>query len=390
MFNQRNLQDDFSYINRYVTKVYEGFFKKFVMKTFFYFFVIIFLSLLTACKEKFVIENCETFIIEENIKSNTFNWPNSIRINDCIRLETNEKSLLGSIQKVVIEDNKIFIQDRKNKSLKVFSEQGDFLFDIGSQGQGPGEYSELRDFCLNLKQAEVFILDYGKILSYDIKTGNFLKKIDLDKNINPMRFYWNNTDLFYLWEGNSDKDKSTLLQWNTKRIVKGFLPYRNYIFETERFRRNGDSCLVSPPNGDFHIYEIVKDRFYPKYYIDFGKLALPNSELITRENANEIYKSSYIHSITDVWETNQWLFLYVIGNQCYHKVLINKKSKEVISGKTDFSLNPFRVVYARNDEFYVLAEPAHVLESSKESIVYSLKDLNLNESDNPVIIKLSL
>jgi hypothetical protein len=298
---------------------------------------------------------------------------------------------VGIAQKVMIEDNKIFILDRKDNRLKVFSEQGDFLFKIGCQGQGPGEYTELRDFCFNLERNEIFILDFKKILSYDIKTGKFIKKIELNEDLNPVRFYYTHPDLFYLWEGNEDMHTPILLQWNTKRIVKRFLPYKNYIHETERFRRNGDSCLLSPPNGDFHIYEIARDRFYPKYYIDFGKRALPNSVLMTRENAEETFqKSPYLFLITDVLETSQWLYLLVIGNGSYHEVLIDKESKEVISGKSNFSGDFMRIIYTKNDEFYALIEPSQMLELSKESIWHALLDVRLDESDNPLIIQFRL
>jgi hypothetical protein len=361
------------------------------MKTLFYCFSgVILISLLTTCKEESTHEDCKTFVIEESIKDKTFNWPNSIRINECIRLETNEESILGNAWKVIIEDRKIFIFDRKDVSLKVFSEQGDFLFKIGNLGPGPGEYTELRDFCLGMEQNEVFILDYRKILCYNINSGKFIREIKLDSEINPMRFYWSNAGLFYLWTGNEKKGRHTLLLFDEKKIVKAFLPYKNRIMENERFTKNGDLCLLTPPDGDFHIYEIAKDEFYAKYYIDFGKLALPKSTIITRENAQEIDNSSYFNRITGVWETDQWLYLLAKRNLEYHEVLINKETKKILSGTFNLLMNPLSVIYTKDNEFYALVEPSQILESSKESILHTLLDLKLDELDNPVIIKFSL
>jgi hypothetical protein len=108
------------------------------------------------------------------------------------------------------------------------------------------------------------------------------------------------------------------------------------------------------------------------------------------ENANKIDNRTYFNRITDVWETDQWLYLLVKRNSKYHEVLINKETEKILSGTPNLSMNALRVIYTKDNEFYALIEPSQILESLKESILHPLLNLKLDELDNPVIIKFSL
>jgi hypothetical protein len=353
---------------------------------------LVIMLLFTCCKKNQAIEDADTFVIEQNIENKLFDWPKSLKINELIPLETNDECLIGSANKIVMDKDKIYILDKKSKSLLVFSERGRFLFKINAHGNGPEEYLEIRDFCFNFIDNEILILDYKKILSFDMATGKFIKKINLNNDdINPMQFLFVDKDLYYLWNGNTgNKDKQSLFLWDTKRI-KGILPLKNHIVDSERFIGwNGDSCVFLPPCGDFHIYEIEKDKLKIKYYIDFGKLALPETQLITRENLDEMDNNSYFKRICNVRETSKWMYLLAVGpNAKYHEILINKESKEVISGKFNFQ-NSFHIVYADDNAFYASSDPIYILEAHKESMLSQFSNMEINEFDNPVIIKFTL
>jgi hypothetical protein len=310
---------------------------------------------------------------------------------DAIPLETNDESILGAIKKTIVENERIYILDSKTKSLKVFSNNGKFLFNIGSWGQGPGEYKEIRDFCVNQSAKKIYILDFTAVLCYNIENGNFIEKISIDKAINPVRFYCDSS-FFYFWEGNTQKGKPVLLQYKKdgKKRINKYLPYGNYIVENERFICNGDSCLVTPPNGDFFIYEICDNKFISKYLIDFGKLALPKSSVIDMKNCDEIDENLYFNQITDVRETDKWLYVLVVGpNAKYYQILIDKVSRQIISGRPNYLKDAFRIVYVKENVFYAIAESSHILSAQKNSIIYHLSD-SIKEDDNPVLFKFKI
>ncbi|WP_186756045.1 6-bladed beta-propeller [Echinicola salinicaeni] len=81
-----------------------------------------------------------------------------------IQLETKKEALLGHIFRVKQYDDKLFIPDR-NKVL-VFDLEGKFLYQIGIQGEGPGEYRGVSSFALDPNTGNVYIASDIRILVY--------------------------------------------------------------------------------------------------------------------------------------------------------------------------------------------------------------------------------
>ena len=94
-----------------------------------------------------------------------------------IRLETKTDCLLDEIiSKVEIFNNRVFIFStlKMMNAVYCFDLQGKFLFQVGSKGQGPGEYISLIDFVLDKENKCLWLGDsFNKILKYDLD-GNFI------------------------------------------------------------------------------------------------------------------------------------------------------------------------------------------------------------------------
>jgi hypothetical protein len=96
-----------------------------------------------------------------------------------IELELTDESVINPdyIQRVIISENEVFIATLDR--LFVFNKAGKFIRTIGSQGQGPGEYTKIHHLALDKKNKRLLITSYsGKIISYDLN-GNFLKEKSL-------------------------------------------------------------------------------------------------------------------------------------------------------------------------------------------------------------------
>ncbi|MCQ4875339.1 MULTISPECIES: 6-bladed beta-propeller [Odoribacteraceae] len=91
-----------------------------------------------------------------------------------IPLETSSKSLIGEVDKIMIQDSFVYLLDvNKAKSLLVFNlNSGKFLRKIGNYGKSNSEYIEPTDFTVDGNH--VIILDNRstKLLIFDIE-GNF-------------------------------------------------------------------------------------------------------------------------------------------------------------------------------------------------------------------------
>ncbi|MDR2423311.1 MAG: 6-bladed beta-propeller [Prevotellaceae bacterium] len=99
-----------------------------------------------------------------------------------IILDDDEYAVIGHIDQLQVFENYLFIMDgRKAKKLFIYNKEGKFVRQIGSQGQGPGEYTDLYDFCLDTKKREIYILDIsGKVLKYNFDDGKFIKSLNFD------------------------------------------------------------------------------------------------------------------------------------------------------------------------------------------------------------------
>ncbi|EPR66512.1 6-bladed beta-propeller [Cyclobacterium qasimii] len=136
--------------------------------------------LVVSCKES-VKEEIETNPLELSIAMEEIQPAYDFSKSELIPLESNDLSLVGAIDKMIVEKDKIFLLDKEiTKSVFCFSTVGKFLFKINNIGEGEGKFS--KPFDLNLFNESIQILDViqRKILVFDLK-GNF-------KNEKPVPF----------------------------------------------------------------------------------------------------------------------------------------------------------------------------------------------------------
>ena len=92
---------------------------------------------------------------------------------DKISLELTDESLLSLINKVIYHGDRLIIYDSYGPRVLLFDSQGKFIRQIGSKGQGPGEYIYISDVAFDISENIVFISSGFKILSYNLD-GAFL------------------------------------------------------------------------------------------------------------------------------------------------------------------------------------------------------------------------
>ena len=114
--------------------------------------------------------------------------------------------MISYIFTIKIADSLIYINNNR-KQLLVFEKNGKFKYQIGSQGEGPGEYLEINDYIINKDNIE--LLDFKKILTYSL-TGEYLETKNFDLLNDTV--YCNAEDFchsplggYYFWGGTSGK-----------------------------------------------------------------------------------------------------------------------------------------------------------------------------------------
>jgi hypothetical protein len=75
-------------------------------------------------------------------------------------LETNKASIIGSIDKVIVDGEYIFILDRTlSSTLFMFSKNGKYITKITKIGEGPNEIIHPYDFDVDRKNKQVIVYD---------------------------------------------------------------------------------------------------------------------------------------------------------------------------------------------------------------------------------------
>ena len=94
---------------------------------------------------------------------------------EIIKLETSDKSLINPdiITRIIESDNEVIIT-QTNKIL-VFNKDGRFIRNIGSRGQGPGEFNYIQNATFDKENKHLYVISGRKIICYELN-GKLLKE----------------------------------------------------------------------------------------------------------------------------------------------------------------------------------------------------------------------
>jgi len=167
------------------------------------------LLLAVSCKESVKTE-IVTAPVELTIETEAIRPAYGFSKSELIPLELNDLSLVGTIDKLIVNNDMIFILDKEiTKSVFCFSTAGNFLFKINSIGEGEGNFSKPYD--LNLLNESLYVLDIlqRKIMVFDLE-GNFKHEKPVPFEEPVVKFFPINQDLTaYHMDGRSYGSEET-------------------------------------------------------------------------------------------------------------------------------------------------------------------------------------
>lgn len=208
---------------------------------------------------------------------------------EVVQLENTDGALMKS-GPTTISNNYIGIHNFNDTPYKLFNRKGKFIRDIGSFGQGPGEYQMLYDDQIDEKNDRIYLLPWTtrKILVYDLK-GNYLNEIPLPymvskgqifvdtshKQVSIINISFNNTDNPVAWlqdfEGNIiHVIKASYLQQEPD--------YSNEITSNKSGNSKIGDFYISPvlPTVDsLYYYHSSENRFHPVFTATYGSDIIP-------------------------------------------------------------------------------------------------------------------
>jgi hypothetical protein len=149
-------------------------------------------------------------------------------------LEVTPNSLLRSIYKLCVMDELLIIMDINPVSILVFNRDGKFQHRIGNRGQGPGEYIDIADFCIDTVSKTIYLSDFyaKKIHQYDLYSGKYLKSIRLSTAITNWYIYCHENELYISGKDFSNKSEEGFLlhkiDINTGKSSNAWFDFRDY------------------------------------------------------------------------------------------------------------------------------------------------------------------
>lgn len=219
---------------------------------------------------------------------------------DIVSLEMTDKSLIGDIQDVIVDDNNIFIVDYRS-GISRFNREGVFLNNVGKKGHGPGEYNYIKNIQLDSGKQLVYLYDSVEdvIFKYNYDgtfvttvcrglndivsglnskialVGNSFFLIDILPVLYERDIYWTLAlfdDDFKIKHKYINPDfigKEAAITEN-KGVPIG---WKNYWVESYPLMNfYNDNLMMSYSKGDtIYEYDEEKELFLPKYSLQMGK-----------------------------------------------------------------------------------------------------------------------
>ncbi len=351
--------------------------------------------------------------IPENIFDAEIDLDELINEIDFIPLETTDECLIGHIDKILSIPGYYFIQDRINKTLFKFSQDGKFITKIGSLGQGPKEYLSVWDIILDKKNKFINVLDLEgyKIIKYTYD-GDFIGKTNL--KLPCLQFEYK--DNFIVAAGKNYGENAfdlIISDLKQKTIEKAFPvnPSNKSTFTSPYPLRkfSNDIYYSKPFSNSFWIIKPNEKLLAKIITLDFGDRgwsqqeidnALDTQEIQRLLNKYEHFGGQYVFS-----STHRFFEIYGKDNK-FSKLFQDIKSKNIIYGKSIISskiLNNYLFEtpkWLRDDDRFITIMGAFNLCNYKNDIYkYSNNTLSekqkekiesVKQEDNPIIITYTL
>lgn len=384
-------------------------------------FIVVLLTF--SCKEKkrFNSENSEQFNEEYiNLDLDHSSRTSNLRMSSLfssvkiIPLQITDNSIIGTIDNLQVTDDKLFVLDKINaNSLFVFDMKGKFLFKVGNKGLGPGEYSEISDFTIDIVNKFIFLLDnYRQIINvYNLEDGVFQYDINIvNSNYISYNIQYANGALYadiYNRENHNDKKQYLLrsIDYKTGKTTGFYLDTNSYNKAYNQIGYLGNKVFFSR-NSKPVFMQLFINTLMMLFNEDVEPYIVLMSEEFVEEkelaeaigfSENNNFLSSYFftknkfHTLENFIETDHFILIKCYFNNLVQYLYFDKEVKkttvhnilydDVLFKDFDIKTNKTRANFLCSTEIGVYAY------LSNDNLSYLIndfnkKELNLNQSDS--------
>ena len=318
---------------------------------------------------------------------------------ELIPLETNSKSIIKEVSKIVYFEKTYFILDEDQNAVLMFDSVGKFLNKIQNTGNGPGEYSLLYDFDINPFTKKLELLNpRGELLTYE-KSGTFINSISIPLKA-PQRFIILTEDLV-LFYSLYDQYKLAFFSKGKDSIIGTRFEFPDIILKTPLISSKSspfnryDSTITFFQGFSNEVFNVTSTELALRSKWDFGKNNFMLSELIA-DQPNNYYaiflrNSNFVHSFNYYIENGKYIYTRFMYDKIWTTLIFNKTKSEyhIIKKFKEQTVPPAYPVFF-DKGILTAIDPLQIQILVKESIL-DLKNKDIYNSlkleNNPVIIR---
>lgn len=202
-----------------------------------------------------------------------------------VKLDNRDEALVP-VRNVVISDNYIMVWGRDQTPFKLFDKSGKFLCNVGSVGQGPGEYKLIYDAQIDEAGGRIYLLPWNAkaLLVYDMK-GQPVQSIPLPTLVPKGVFKANTKDsllsVFLLpfeylpnvaW---TQKFNGEIVDTVPSRHLAVKPDFSNEVYSNKNGADFDVSLFVFWGRRPDSLYHYANGRLNPRFTLDFGKQEIP-------------------------------------------------------------------------------------------------------------------
>lgn len=304
---------------------------------------LLFLCLLSACKERNEVQRCDLSTVNVEVPGGTKQLPLSdIADYSLLFLPTADSLVIGEINRIRCLGDYVYLSD--NFNVYKFTSSGEFVAKISKHGSGNGEYLNITDFQID-GMGNVWILSRTMqallLYSWD---NSLLRKISIDGLWAQSFTLMGNEVLLYTGnEPNKEGKQLHFLDIEEGKIVDAFKNVDSnqskylYVKGINNFKKESEKECSFIQLFDNTVYHITRDSLSSHLSFNWGNHNVPESFFEEKyENIMDFFqkfhaKGTYAYGINFFIETvDSFWVSYYYQKKCYCAIVPKNGAEQYV------------------------------------------------------------
>ena len=284
-----------------------------------------------------------------------------------IQLETSPGNYLGHLKDVKFLQGRLFVADTR---ISIFDLEGNFIQQLGKQGEGPGEYRRVTAMDIDEASGRIYVSAYNKLMIYG-PDYEFIEERKLGYPINYLKILddslWIVSEEIGVEIGDKIANQTNIYKLNHDLEISDTIPFKTVILDQIRVGGYGFRYWLSDIEEGLYmfmpvltpenmmrdtLYQVVDKIVKPAVKFHFGRPQSFDKWGVQTLALLNIFNSSSYYILEYDQDYNRFMFLYDKKNKTPYNLsggLIDDEGDPVFLRPLDLKKDQF--YYIKKVEF---------------------------------------